>query len=67
MRRLAILFVALAAANTLETVASSGSVCQAPRRVGRALMSLVAWKKFLIGPLRLTASNLSSRLLGGVN
>jgi hypothetical protein len=73
MRRLAIVFAVLAAVNTIERVASAGpspawsGVCQAPRRLGRALMSLGEWRKFLIGHLRLTASSLGSRLIGDIN
>lgn len=73
MRRLAILFVVLVAAHTIERVASSGTfpgwrtVSQAPRRINQALMSLGEWRKFLIGRLSLTASTLGSRLLGGMN
>ncbi|HWF11450.1 MAG TPA: hypothetical protein VG297_23440 [Bryobacteraceae bacterium] len=73
MRRLAIVFVVLAAVNTIEHVAAAGpfpawrGVCQAPRRLSRALISIGEWKKFLIGRLRLTASSLSSRLIGDIN
>jgi hypothetical protein len=77
MRRLAIVFVALAAIHTIESVASSGtfpgspgmwrSVCQTPRCINQALISLSEWRKFLIGRLSLTASALGSRLLGEMN
>lgn len=67
MRRLAIVFVVLAAVNTIEHVAAWSRVCQAPRRPGRAQMSLAEWKKFLIGRFQLTASSLGSRLIGEIN
>ncbi|HEX4277919.1 MAG TPA: hypothetical protein VHZ74_21340 [Bryobacteraceae bacterium] len=61
MRRLAILFALLAALHTVEQIALPASfggwrnVCEAPRRIGRALMSLGEWRTFLIGRLRLTS------------
>lgn len=77
MRRLAIVFVILAAIHTIERLASSGtfpgrvgawrSVRQTPRCINQALISLTAWRKFLIGRLSLTASTLGRRLLGEMN
>jgi hypothetical protein len=56
MRRLAVLFAILAAANTVEHIVLSGKlngVIEAPRRIRRALICLADWRAFLIGPLRL--------------
>jgi hypothetical protein len=55
MRRLAIFFAILAATSTIERIALPGKVArviEARRSLGRALISLADWRRFLLGPLR---------------
>ena len=53
MRRLALAFALLASVSAIEQIVLTDChVIQAQRRVRRALMSLVQWKAFLIGPRR---------------
>ena len=54
MRRAALLFAILASVSALEQIVLTDcTVIEAQGRVRRALMSLVQWRAFLIGPLRL--------------
>ncbi len=54
MRRVALLFAILASVSAVERmVLTECNVVEGQRRVRRALMNLVQWRAFLIGPLRL--------------